>query len=730
MKKDDVKLLTVIAIIFVLVFLGYFVAKNNYLKDKSYLNNSSNVQLADKVQDCKNNCPGECAGNQYCITECQRGCERSSGGGGGGNGGSTNPSYTPTPVPTPEPCPFGYEGTKPNCTMIKITGVDVGTYGTYFEKASADGGYFALAQALPNGKVIANYKLTNKSGYSMNGARVLLSGHAVGKGISPACDSTSVVAYNDVSKSTSKTITACVYCGSFDKWVSGYWKMKGHPGVATAKSVPGCTFYDDGHYGKYWTKASTRCCGDSIPESDYGFCYGDEPYIGIATRVEWHQGPKLKSYNGLSYVYEGSDDWDKSECHLLAKPDTCEEKNLPPEPVKKEATKCEDKVDFDFDSSTKICASGNSSFYQIKCHTDIKSIFDMDDNVVNSNYRLFKGQGFKFNIEISEKVTCSGTFNPNAWETAFERVMAKLRTVKPHGNSSLGTAEQAYMKNSVSAWDKYMEDLEKIDGKLFTSDTKSFIIWWYKVGKALEELIDNYNKFEPTKESTEQANFTMKYLINGSEKEQVYTTSFERDSTSCKPVKTIKKTYSISNKPKWIESPKQFVTVYEKHVNLYPESVTIDKTSGDVTNKATNVLEGGNKIYIDNDAKAQTIPLSIVVTELARNKSKITNNACSIKISDLNLLYRPIDITNPFISDSWEKGENWINSVYDFTSTIHSNVWSGNSLYKIKLSADMVNEIQKSNKVNKSDSPYLGLCDKYDNVYPDDATKYLCSIIK
>ena len=93
--------------------------------------------------------------------------------------------------------------------------------------------------------------------------------------------------------------------------------------------------------------------------------------------------------------------------------------------------------------------------------------------------------------------------------------------------------------------------------------------------------------------------------------------------------------------------------------------------------------------------------------------------------------YRPIDINNPFINDSWEKGENWVNSQYDYTGIIDKDIWNKRALYNINLSKDDISAIKKSNYNNRGYNPYLGLCDKQDDKLKDSITKnVICKYIK
>ncbi len=119
----------------------------------------------------------------------------------------------------------------------------------------------------------------------------------------------------------------------------------------------------------------------------------------------------------------------------------------------------------------------------------------------------------------------------------------------------------------------------------------------------------------------------------------------------------------------------------------------------------------------------------IKVSGLASNDSKVNNDKCTFRVVNIPLTYRPIDVSNPFINDSWEKGVNWVNKLYDFTRVIHADTWRESAYNTIKLSPSDIVDIQVSNSKNKALSPYLGLCDKIDTASQDVITKKLCAAI-
>ena len=179
--------------------------------------------------------------------------------------------------------------------------------------------------------------------------------------------------------------------------------------------------------------------------------------------------------------------------------------------------------------------------------------------------------------------------------------------------------------------------------------------------------------------------------------------------------------------------------VYEKTklhniaFDLYQEdSKLIDHITTD-----KNGIDGGNKLYILSNAtgaiNGKRSNMSITVTGKIGTQEAIaaTNNKCQIAVYTQDLKYRPIELTNPFINSSYEKGQNWLNKKYDFTRTIHANTWNvANTLYTIEYSASQLEALNQSNVNNRSDSPYLGLCKRLSYSRQDTITRNLCEKIK
>ena len=788
MKKENVKYIFAIFIIIALFLAGFFVTRSNYNKtndnsinviESNNVNtiedNKEEVTLGDEKTSCKTKDYARCGCNSisdyygqmqcnascgYCL-ECYDGawlkddhfcwkasqapnicCCKSSNptnctyrshcqsdeGPGTNCGGSTV-----VVTPTPEPCPSYQHRANGVCVDYKLSRIQVVDMDNvadswYFsvDDATRSPSYYAKVNPfyskVRNWKITGNFVIEQKED---NGMIFVIKNFERGKGNSCAVNKGVITASNNTNKVT-KDISVCVYC---NEWytASGFWKVTGKADKSMSSYTPGCDFFSGGDGSVYYTEYYGRCCPKRVPESDYGFCYGDEPYIGIATpsSVRWIDGPPQT--NGL-YRYEYIKD--KKNCVPMESVSACKSGSSTSKSREVSATDCEGRVLLSTDNSSKVCASDSRSFYEINCQTDVIADFDMDDNVVNTNYNIHGGQGFKYDVDLSETTKCVAKFYANEWVNAYNKVMEKMKTIKAIKQNT-ESAYDAYKQNSSTAYQNFYNKLERIDGSLFTNKTRSEIFNLYTLARDIEQIVIDYNEHSISNETKAEANLKMSYSLKSEENVKSYNYKFDANKTSCKPVNTSGKTHNeIPAAASWLKAPKDYTIIYSKTVDIKPQSISISKIDGKAVQETKKVLAGGNKIYIDNDAKVQTIDTKVIITGLARNNSSIKNEKCKVKITDKDITYRPIDINNPFISDSWKKGENWSNNKYDFTKVIHNNVWSGKSLYTISLSKSMITAVKKSNRSLSNSSAYLGTCDKIDNQFPDVATKHICSQIK
>lgn len=636
------------------------------------------------------------------------------------------------------------------CELPKITSVS----------AAHKNVYLAQGEAAPRVFLLATY---NKSPLNDNVVWTAIGGGINGKSTSNAYTATiegGVGTYNrDVkaapagnpSGSASTTINykrfQCAWsersCGANE---CAY--KTSQPSYGSAIWNDGCNFFSggskiDGGY-KYSTFHS-RCCG-SPPPSNVGGCWGNEPYIGLATKVTWLVANKASG----DYKYRYTDIKDAESCKVMATGKICTSKDSVSKPVTKTANKCEindNALLFTVTTAQNICSSDNVNYYKINCSRDVTTKFDFqNDGKTNTSNELLRGLGFEFGIKIVTDINCKATFDPdgkNAWIDSYNKVMAKLKTIKARNSTSFTTtAYDAYKKNNDKEFDNFFKKLQEIDKKDFTKKTQSYMYELHRLARDLEDIVNAYNNFNTEKEYKEGATLKLDYKI-GDNNKKTFTYNFDSSTSSTKPTKTVSKTHSnIHSAASWLKSPQDYTSKYTMTTSLYPKMTYVDKNNGTIyTEKKANTIPAGNKIYIDDNAyidpktNSQKIsPIKITVTGLGGNESTVENNKCSLVVKSSDMKYRPISLTNPFINSSWKKGENWVNSEYDFTKAIHATTWNEATLYDIGLTAKQLNSLRENTYkyLNSGYAPYLGLCNllSQTEINNNETLRTICNVIK
>lgn len=566
-----------------------------------------------------------------------------------------------------------------------------------------------------------NFSPSSSASGSGNGANYTLSASGDKKGTGSNCAKTTYTVTASLNGSSkSSTATVCKYCspwkGPITKRILSKEKRN------TEKPNAGCYYYEGEQQvegGWLYTAYYTRCCSE--PTSNVGACYGNKKYLGIATDVLW----QTKETSDRKYKYNGVSE---SDCHPI-NVNVCNAKPTSPLAITEHTSECEESKTISYKDTTTCSnyeGSSESNFYTIECERTISASFDYGDDINQNTSRiLHKGGGFRFGIKVSSVHTCTAKFNKDTWIDAYNKYLKKIGYV----SSSLVDYVKRY---DYSGWTKAVNKLDA------SKEVKSEVFALWNTLKELRDLVMNdYVGFKPDNKYNEQANIKLTYNVNGKSVdaqeqlvisdddfvEGVYTTT------------TSSKKYDLTSQLKNI--PEYFVITNENNprvVKLVPKQVYIDKYLGKGINNDQSNIDGGNKIYVDYDIDAtennKSYPINITLTGLGSNMSTVINNKCDFKVVDEEIVYRPIDITNPFINSDWKIGDNWLNDNYSFTNTIKSNIWSQNSLLRFDLSSNDISSIKESNNNFRDKYPYLGLCDRITSTNQDEITRKICNELK
>ena len=289
----------------------------------------------------------------------------------------------------------------------------------------------------------------------------------------------------------------------------------------------------------------------------------------------------------------------------------------------------------------------------------------------------------------------------------------------------------------VNDWRNYVENnLKKWNEK----SAKDAFELWTSYFIPLINAVKGYNEYKPNMDPNESASLSMTIKVNG--KEVRINNLFDKKLIDNGVYKTVSSTRLTALSAKNFTNPVNYIKSNKENpykVKLVPKFAYITKYLGKIAeneNEKKESISGGNKVYIDYDvdvdSKGTTYPMEIKVDGLLSNDSNIINDKCNITLKKLDILYRPIDVKNPFINDKWNKGENWVNSKFDFTQTINPNTWNVKSLKNVEISGSQIAKIKKSNSdyTKSGDSPYLGICDRNGFGKKDEITEEICEVIK
>ena len=623
------------------------------------------------------------------------------------------------------------------CAEAKITGVQV-LGNNYIYLANGEQAKFNFIALTNASSFTPKWSFSPSQGAygELNGTIYTLYASGTGSGGGNSCKETSYrVTASSSSSSASATVKVCRYCNSWQGPIPVSSSTVFSTKQNTDKYAEGCVYYigegGNAQKGYTYTAYYNRCCNSVVtptptptPKPIVKYCYGDKKYLGIASNVGWQE----KETTERPYKYDGISE---SECHAI-NVSTCNVSPTSPMAIEAKTENCEDVKEISYKDVTK-CSNYDSStennFYTIECNRKISTSFDYgDDNNTKTVRFLYKGQGFKFGVKVISTHICTAKFNKTAWEKTYNTFLQKIKYV----NSSLVN----YVKNyDKTGWTKAVNALNA------SKETKSEVYALWNIIENLRNVVVNdYLGFTPSNKYEENVNLSIKYNVNGkSNTQNEILVLSEKDSTEGKYTKTVSNVkYNLTNQSALKNVPEYYVISNENDprvLKFIPSNAYLDKYLGlSISTTDNDTINGGNKIYvdykIDSTTNSKPYNMTINVTGLGSNRSSVINAKCDLKIGGEELLYRPIDVSNPFINSKWNIGENWLNSKYSFTNTIKSNIWAMNKLYDIKLSNEDIASLKESNRTYKDKYPYLGLCERMNTPLQDNITKRLCGIIK
>ena len=397
-------------------------------------------------------------------------------------------------------------------------------------------------------------------------------------------------------------------------------------------------YYEQDSEKKY-TIMHTRGCS-SGHSSEKPACYGDASVLSLATSVKWIKPSQKDSVNRI----EIKGITKKEDCVLFKEKNSlnyCEPKNITAIPQTKTASTCEGNIEI---KTTDGLSCDKNPFYTIKCDNTITTKFDNGDdgNKITTTNEIYVGQGFKYGITVNTKRKCEARFYVDNWKKAYE-----------------------YNQNWIN---QLNADLKKTSKSSEKKEINSLIKTYEKKINDLKNMVKTYRNYNVTKGYDEATALSIDYKI--SNKPSNVTSNFETvviKEVNGKKSNEKKVKLNISG----VTDPYDYDWNSEREIKLIPAKVYINKDTGKPDSSG---IDGGNKVYVDYYIDKGTYTMNIKVSNVGGNNT-INNNKCKLKIKDQELLYRPIDLSNPFISEKWTPGSNWVNDLFDFSKIIDSDIW-------------------------------------------------------
>ena len=334
------------------------------------------------------------------------------------------------------------------------------------------------------------------------------------------------------------------------------------------------------------------------------------------------------------------------------------------------------------DSEKPVICNGKSNFTKNNCTTmsfgdscDSKVIVTTNESEKGEAYfnpgnlKMIIGQGFDFKITYEYQYTLSKIFNYDVWTDYYKATF----------NDSLwGESKRAEL---IKIRNDYLSEAMN-----------------YKNNNADLNI-------EPI------ANLTLDYKFNNKSKVNNYSFSVTETSKKINFVASEESKHNLEGKNVF---DYQVVVTYK--YSLIPSRTFLNHLGEISSVSSKNAIDGGNKFYTDLKTDPGVYNFSIEISNIDKNKDqnlKITNNLCTVDLSESDFKYRIIDVDNPFVNDKkLSEFDNWKNGVYNFVQITNKYKKNNSALYSIVLSKSDIEAIKNDNTLNSN--AYLGICD------PDD----------
>ena len=347
----------------------------------------------------------------------------------------------------------------------------------------------------------------------------------------------------------------------------------------------------------------------------------------------------------------------------------------------------------------------SSKYYKIEC----KEGYDNQDGFVanfnvggltseTGSFQTF-GFGFPVNVELSTNVLCTYKFDANLFKADYDNYNNCLSTKQEN------TPEYASCYKKKDEMDKIVSNYINIAGN---SDDK---------GKNLKEYILDFENIN--------ADLIFNFDDNTTDSLTLVTSNFDKNIQCSNGIST----NLVNNQTVYTD----FSCSLSLSKKMQLDNNCVDMKTANQTSCGNSSLSGGNLYYMDLDKKSASILINIYNAGYMGNVGINLKDCIAQQNLDLNIEYRQIDVTDPFLKQfnvNRGIGRNFLDFgyKYDFTKVINDktrtdgSVWKLNANYKFSLSKTDINNIRKN---TESVNDYLGK-----NCYFTNNNKYVCDFTR
>ena len=356
----------------------------------------------------------------------------------------------------------------------------------------------------------------------------------------------------------------------------------------------------------------------------------------------------------------------------------------------------------------QYCEGPKKNYYNITCNEVIDTKFNgpvLDSSMnENNNAYLFYGTGFKYKYNATSNFSCHGEFDVDYYYAYLDSMLTYYRVIcKEEGKTS--QERKAQCESFVNEHKK--ELISDIAGSYYKFDPNYTF-------KGDVELNDEYQKNNKT--MTDSV-YTVTLVDNNEAHEAIVCGKLIKDNANVSLDSDGK--IHLKNNANATHQQLSNASKFDYAINQYIEKIIplACLKNGKIVygQTCTESQKLGSQFFVSDsrDAVGKDYNYTVEAKNLGFSNYGTNSTKCNIVIVDNDIIYRHVDLNDPFIqktNSGHEIGRNWLNNKYNFTKIVNPNVWSEPKEYKTITLDNNTNKKIKS-ETSGNTSYYTGACD-------------------